>query len=557
MQTSTNSRIRALTASGFWGQESLHGLLAERVAQEPDALAVADQPDKMGLVGMPPARLSFSDLDIASTGLALQLLERGTGPGSRIMVQLPNIAELVVCFYAASKLGAIISPLPVQYGAHEITELSRTLGATMFIGCPTFKGQPLIQTARTALPHISVLAIGEDLNCLASSVAADRTHVLATYTRSLNDPANRILTVCWTSGTTGTPKGVPRSANMWLATARATAEAGGYQRGDRLLNPFPLVNMAAIGGFLFAAAELGCGLILHHPFDPAVYLTQMQDEKINFTIAPPAVLNQLAAQPEFWRQYDFSALRAVGSGSAPLSPTMITTFENDYQKPVINFYGSNEGLALFATPETVPSSEMRAAYFPRFGVEGLDWPGRCHHAVQSKIIDPDTGLEIDEPGAVGELCFAGATIFDGYFGSETEGVFTEDGFFRSGDLVEISADPTHYYRIVGRCKDIINRGGMKISPAELDALIEGHPDVLEAAVCAYADAALGERVCVCLVAKDASHPPSLEALSEFLKAQGLATFKLPEQIRYLEALPRNPMGKVLRGDLQKNVAAVG
>ncbi|EAW41474.1 2,3-dihydrosybenzoate-AMP ligase (entE) [marine gamma proteobacterium HTCC2080] len=557
MQTSTNTRIRALTERGFWGQDSLHGLLAERVAQEPHALAVADQPDKMELTGMPPARLSFSDLDIASTALALQLLERGIGPGSRIMVQLPNIVELVVCFYAASKLGAIISPLPVQYGAHEITQLSTTLQTTLFIGCPSFKGQSLIQTARDVLPRLPVLAIGDDLECLASSVPLKGTRTLATYSRSLNDPANRVLTVCWTSGTTGTPKGVPRSANMWLATARATAEAGGYQRGDRLLNPFPLVNMAAIGGFLFAAAELGCGLILHHPLDPAVYLTQMQDEKIHFTIAPPALLNQLAAQPEFWQQFDFSTLRAVGSGSAPLSPAMIATFENDYQKPVINFYGSNEGLALFATPETVPSSEMRAAYFPRFGTPGLEWPGRCHHAVQSKVIDPDTGLEVDEPGAVGELCFAGATVFDGYFGTEDTDVFTEDGFFRSGDLVEISAAPTHYYRIVGRCKDIINRGGMKISPAELDTLIESHPQVREAAVCAYADQALGERVCVCLVPKDADHPPSLKEVCGFLKAQGLAKFKLPEKISYLVALPRNPMGKVLRGDLQADIAAVG
>ncbi|MBT6333752.1 MAG: acyl--CoA ligase [Halieaceae bacterium] len=557
MQTSTNTRIRALTERGFWGQDSLHGLLAERVAQEPHALAVADQPDKMELTGMPPARLSFSDLDIASTALALQLLERGIGPGSRIMVQLPNIVELVVCFYAASKLGAIISPLPVQYGAHEITQLSTTLRTTLFIGCPSFKGQSLIQTARDVLPRLPVLAIGDDLECLASSVPLKGTRTLATYSRSLNDPANRVLTVCWTSGTTGTPKGVPRSANMWLATARATAEAGGYQRGDRLLNPFPLVNMAAIGGFLFAAAELGCGLILHHPLDPAVYLTQMQDEKIHFTIAPPALLNQLAAQPEFWQQFDFSTLRAVGSGSAPLSPAMIATFENDYQKPVINFYGSNEGLALFATPETVPSSEMRAAYFPRFGTPGLEWPGRCHHAVQSKVIDPDTGLEVDEPGAVGELCFAGATVFDGYFGTEDTDVFTEDGFFRSGDLVEISAAPTHYYRIVGRCKDIINRGGMKISPAELDTLIESHPQVREAAVCAYADQALGERVCVCLVPKDADHPPSLKEVCGFLKAQGLAKFKLPEKISYLVSLPRNPMGKVLRGDLQADIAAVG
>ena len=134
----------------------------------------------MELTGMPPARLSFSDLDIASTALALKLLEHGIGPGSRIMVQLPNIVELVVCFYAASKLGAIISPLPVQYGAHEITQLSTTLETTLFIGCPSFKGQSLIQTARDVLPRLPVLAIGDDLECLASSVPLKGTRTLAT-----------------------------------------------------------------------------------------------------------------------------------------------------------------------------------------------------------------------------------------------------------------------------------------------------------------------------------------------------------------------------------------
>jgi acyl-CoA synthetase (AMP-forming)/AMP-acid ligase II len=554
LPNSSPSRIQALTEKGHWGSNTLHSLLSHQVTNQPSALAVADQPNKESLVGAPSVRLSFKELDIASDALAAQLLEKGAGAESRLLVQLPNIVELVVCFYASSKIGAVISPLPVQYGAHEMSSLGATLCATHFIGCQFFRGQNLAEIAEKALPNIPIWSLGSELECLASAIDTVSKERLRLHQDQLADPANRVLTVCWTSGTTGTPKGVPRSANMWVATARATAEAGGYQPCERLLNPFPLVNMAAIGGFLFAAAEMGCALILHHPLDPALFLQQMQEEQIHFTIAPPPLLNQLAAKPEMWRSFDFSALRAVGSGSAPLSPDMIKTFERDYGKPIINFYGSNEGLALFATPDTAPTPELRAMHFPRFGVKGIEWPGRAAKMVRSKIIDPDTENELAEPGAIGELCFAGATVFDGYLGTANETVFTEDGYFRSGDLVEISGHPPHYYRIVGRCKDIINRGGMKISPTEIDTLIEAHPAITEAAVCAYPDAELGERVCACVVIADEESPPSLQVLCDYLLDRGLAKFKLPERIHYLSALPRNPMGKVVRTALQASLA---
>ena len=107
---------------------------------------------------------------------------------------------------------------------------------------------------------------------------------------------------------------------------------------------------------------------------------------------------------------------------------MIRTFESDYGKPIINFYGSNEGLALFATPDTAASAELRASHFPRFGVPGLEWPGQTHKAVASKVIDVDTGADVLDPGGVGELCFAGATVFDGYLGTDNSEIFTDDGF---------------------------------------------------------------------------------------------------------------------------------
>ena len=134
MHTTDPDRIEQLTDDGLWGADTLHSLLATQVASRPDALAVADQPNKASLTGSAPVRLTFAQLDTASDALAAQLLQHDLGAGSRIMVQLPNVSELVVCFFAASKLGAVISPLPVQYGEHEIHKLGAALGPALGAG---------------------------------------------------------------------------------------------------------------------------------------------------------------------------------------------------------------------------------------------------------------------------------------------------------------------------------------------------------------------------------------------------------------------------------------
>ena len=403
---------------------------------------------------------------------------------------------------------------------------------------PHFREQATADEAAAALPAARVLPFGLELSL--DTETAPRPYPGAA------DDADCILTICWTSGTTGTPKGVPRSHNMWLATGRASVLAGGMRADDVLLNPFPLVNMAALGGFVFPAALLGCALVLHHPLDPALFLAQLQDERVTFTIAPPALLNQLAKSPEMWNGFDFSALRRVGSGSAPLAPWMIETFEHDYGKPVVNFYGSNEGIALFSTPETAPQTDVRATMFRR------PVPGDM---IDTKVADPASGAQVSGAGERGELLIRGATVFDGYHDHDNSDLFTADGYFRSGDLVEICGDAGDYYRIVGRCKDIINRGGMKISPAEIDVALEEHPQVGEAAVCAYADERLGEKICACLVPAAGAAAPTVAALQEHLLARGFARFKLPERVELFEQLPRNPLGKVQRFTLVDEVAA--
>ena len=538
MITSSGQRIQALTSTGGWGTDTLHGLLAVHAVNRPGHLAARDQPNREQLTGDPPLALSWLELDHASESLALQLQELGIGADDRLIVQLPNVVELLVTYYAVSKLGAIVSPIPVQYGSHELQLVAGVLDAAAVLTLERFRDTELAAGARQALPGTRVLCFGRELHI-------DTRPCERGLARRAGD-ANEVLSICWTSGTTGTPKGVPRSHNMWLATGRCSMAAGGYSADDVLLNPFPLVNMAALGGFLFPAALLGCSIVLHHPLDPPLFLRQMQDEKITFTIAPPALLNQLAKSPELWQQFDFSALRRVGSGSAPLAPWMIETFSRDYGKEVVNFYGSNEGISLFATPETAPEPQVRAALFPRPAAGA---------AVATKVADPESGLELLREGERGELLISGATVFDGYLGHDNSDVFAAEGFFRTGDLVEICGEQGDFYRIVGRCKDIINRGGMKISPAELDVALEQHPQLLEAAVCAYPDERLGEKICACLVPRPDTSVPDLAALHNYLLEKGFARFKLPERIELFEQLPRNALGKVQRFSLQDTVTA--
>jgi len=199
---------------------------------------------------------------------------------------------------------------------------------------------------------------------------------------------------------------------------------------------------------------------------------------------------------------------------------------------------------LYATPANAPDPVTRATDFRK--PDGGEF-------FKTKVADPDTGEVITEIGEEGELLVSGATVFDGYLDHDNADVFSKDGFFRTGDLVRICGDNGEYYRIVGRCKDIINRGGMKISPVEIDLLLESFPDAADAAVCSYPDERLSEKICACLVLPEGGETPDLADLQNWLLEKGLAKFKLPERIELFDAFPRNPVGKVQRFKLADEV----
>jgi acyl-CoA synthetase (AMP-forming)/AMP-acid ligase II len=176
--------------------------------------------------------------------------------------------------------------------------------------------------------------------------------------------------------------------------------------------------------------------------------------------------------------------------------------------------------------------------------------------METKLVEPQTRQTITEPGVPGELAIRSPGIFPGYYRRPdlTRAVFDEDGFFHTGDLFEIAGEGERLdrYRFVGRVKEIINRGGLKISPSELEGLLAGHPKVAEAAFLGYPDKRLGEKVCAVVVPKEGS-TISLEEIVEFLKEKEIAVYKLPEKLVIVEELPRNPVGKVMKRKLTERL----
>jgi non-ribosomal peptide synthetase component E (peptide arylation enzyme) len=182
------------------------------------------------------------------------------------------------------------------------------------------------------------------------------------------------------------------------------------------------------------------------------------------------------------------------------------------------------------------------------------FPRPAAERLEIKVVDPESGEVAVSIGERGELLVRGPTVIDGYFDHDNNDVFSEDGYFRTGDLVELCGEKNDFYRIVGRCKDIINRGGMKISPSELDMALEEHPDIIEAAVCPYPDEHLGEKICACLVMRPGVELMAMGSMQDYLLEIGLAKFKLPERIVAFDALPRNAVGKVQRFALEEIIS---
>jgi acyl-CoA synthetase (AMP-forming)/AMP-acid ligase II len=555
-------RVKEYRDKGYWNDDMIDALLRERVAAGGDIPAIVDPLNRAALMDGPVAALTWNELDEQVSRLAQVLLDEGVGAGDVVAIQLPNTVEIAVAFLAIVRLGAIVAPFPVQYRSYELTHLSNVAAVKVFITASRISHRQAaaeIAGLRAQIPTLAtVAAFGDDLPAgilrldERMAAATDRSG-LAAYLESLTPDPNDCVTICWTSGTESTPKGVQRTHYDWMAMCTSTVEGPGLTSDDVLLNPFPMVNMAGINGMFLPWLKVGGLLVQHHPFDLETFLRQIEQHRATYTVAPPALLTTLLHNEALLAKTDISSLRMLGSGSTPLAPSLLQGWHDKYGIEIINFYGSNEGIALLGVPKDIPDPSVRALYFPRYGAPGRTWSFSMARRTLARIVDPETGAEITEAGLPGELRIKGPGVFPGYLpASGVPDPFDEDGFLKTGDILEIAGDELQYLHYVDRSKDMVVRGGMKISAAEIETFVSGHPKVADVAVVGYPDEVLGERACVVVVPRP-GETITLAEIIDYLRGLGIATFKLPERLEIRQELPRNPLGKVLKRELREEL----
>jgi acyl-CoA synthetase len=548
MRLFPEDKVAEFLRDGWWSGKTWLDLLAEHVAARPDQVSLVDPDNRLAITDGAPRQLTWTEVDREVRQLAGALHRAGVRQGDVVGVQLPNIVELAVSYLAVASLGAITCAFPIQYAGHELTQLGRLAGLKVFVTVGRANKSRL--AARATGVAETVLAWGDDLPAGVIDLAHDMSKGNGAPDIPLHP--NDCVTLCWTSGTEGLPKGVPRAHGDWQAIALGTISTPRLTRDDVLLNPFPMVNAGGMAGMFLPWLMLGARLVQHHPFDLAVFLDQIERERVTYTCAPPAVLTNLVAHPSELAARDLSSLRAVGSGSAPLPAWMIEAWERDRGVEVLNLFGSNEGLCLFGCPDTIPDPADRGRLFPRPGDPTFNWRARAGRETKSRLVDLDTGVDIDEPGHPGELRVSAPTIFAGYWG-DVPSPFDEQGYYRTGDIFEITGPGDHLLVYVDRAKDLISRGGYKVSAVEVESLLSAHAKVGEVALVGMPDPVLGERLCAFVVPRVPGDAPTLDSLLDLLRGAEVARFKWPERLEIVPTLPRNPVGKILKRELRQRL----
>jgi len=561
----TEQRIKEYTIAkdgwkmGYWGEETINEIFERQAKVHSQEEALVDPLNKPKLINLPPKRYTWGEVDKIVNRLSLRFASLGIGPDDIVMIQLPNVTELILAFLALWRLGAITSPVIVQARTHELRYVLGHTEAKAFIVNANFGGFDhikMIKEIAPEFPHLKhIIGLGKNLPTdVLSLEEMMETEVEGEYPQNYLDKfkltANEIITICWTSGTEAEPKACPRSHNNWLCYGNLLVILMHLDSSSIIHTPFPLTNLAGFGTWLIPWIISGCKFVLHHPFDIMLYAKQIQDEKVTWTGAAPAIHTWLLKSADA-AKLDFSSLKEMISGSAPLGAWAYEEWEKRGVRAV-NGYSSNEGLTLLADEVFMPDVQKRATYFARWdGPRARAIFPELSKPIELKLVDPNSGEEVTEEGQLGELCGRAPQIISGYYKQPefTQKAFDKDGFYHTGDgFIHRGED---YIEFSVRIKDLIIRGGMNISPEEIETVIVGYPKIKDAGVVGMPDPDLGERVCAYVVPEEGEQV-TLEEICSYMREKGFAKYKLPERLEIINELPRNPVGKILKRKLRED-----
>jgi len=498
------------------------------------------------------ARFTYHELREKVDRLAIGLMRLGIRERDFVLLQIPNWHEFIFAFFALQKIGAIVVLLVARHSLSEVSYLSNLTNPVAWIGPDHYKKTdylPMLQQVmgeNKGLRHIiSVRSPGSrDFTPLEKLIEESELtgSSLEALAARRPDPME-VSIILPTGGTTGAPKAVPRTHNDYIANVEYHTRAWEVTCNDVMLTAAPVSHAQAIhncvGGAFFHCARY----VITDSTDAADICSVIEREKVTAFPTVPALIQRIVSL-ENLKDYDLSSLTRLYAGGAPSTPELVRSVYEKIGCKFVNALGSSEGPAamsrLDADIETICNT-----------VGEKDCP-----YTQVRIVDQH--LQDLPPNKEGELITKGPTIFSGYFRSEEENknVFTEDGFFRTGDLAKI--DEKGIMTITGRIKETILRGGETLSAIGIERLVSSHPAVAEVAVIGMPDKALGERICAYVKLKEGARL-SFEELATYLKGIGASVLQLPERMEIIDAMPLTKVGKtdkkILKEDIAKKLGA--
>lgn len=528
-------------AKGYWENVPL-GEAFDRIAEvfpNREALVYADSNE----------RISYGQLKNITDQLAIGFLESGLRPSDRVLFQLPNVPEFVYCYFACLKIGVIpVMCLP----SHRFTEMSYIASQCEAKGYlipdvyRKFNYLELAEELRAVVPSLQKVFVTGG-KCYAGHILlkqlitnkTENMQISATVKENKPDPME-VAVFLLSGGTTGLPKIIPRTHNDYLYNAKITALHLGTNKHTVYLAIAPLAhNMTLACPGLMGTLFRGGKVVLTSSTEVQNLCQLIQAEKItNVPLVPALIINLLNYEKR--KEYDLSSLIAITSGGSKLNPEVAKRIRPEIGCDLVQQFGMAEGLLTmtdFNDPDEVKFSTVGRPVSP---------------ADEIKIVD-DTDTEVP-PGKTGELLCRGPYTIRGYFKAEEHNkkAFTEDGYYKSGDMVRL--DPESGCIIIeGRKKDLINRGGEKISAEEIENIILSHPKVDNVAVVAMPDPVLGERACAYIKLKQLESSITLDELKSFLLEKKIAKFKLPERLEIIDQFPLTNVGKISKKDLRLDI----
>lgn len=457
---------------------------------------------------------TYRELEAQAAALAGGLVRLGLAPGERVGLHLPNWPEFVIAYYALQKVGLVPLSLNAAYRREELEYIIRDAGAAVVITAePLADHLPPPEAVPSVRHWLRARQLGTLVGPPQRAVERDRDETAA---------------ILYTSATTGRPKGVMLTHANLVSNAYATVHHLRMTEEDRGLCALPLFHCFGQNFIMNALVTCGGLLVLQERFVPAEFVEAVRRHRITLFYGVPTMYIVLLASAE---RYDFDSVRIFFSAAASLPADVERRWREVYGRPIHQGYGLTE-----------------SSPFASYNHEVAHRPGSVGTPIENvemKIAD-ESGRELPD-GQAGEIWIRGPNVMKGYFGQpEATAEVLREGWLRSGDIGYRDADG--YFYIVDRVKDMINVAGFKVFPREVEEVLFRHPAVKEAAVVGMPDPVRGEAVRA-FVVLNPGPPVGVEDLRTLCRS-ALASYKVPERIEFIDALPKSPSGKILKKELR-------